>query len=596
MNHLATIDYIIIASYLLLLAGVGIWFARKAGRGTEDFFLGGRSLPWWALGISMAAGSLASDTPLVITELVRSDGIQRVWWMFSGVITLSVAVVLFSRLWRRACLVTDVQLYEFRYSGRSSAILRGTKAFYGGFFQNIITIAWVTFGMTAVLSTLTGWNQYISISVCVAVALIYAVTSGLYGSVITDFIGFAIMVLSMGALAVICVYQAGGMSAVLDTVNTLPAYGPSHTALFPSLSSRDGQVAALFINLGLMWWADAGGFVMQRMSACRDEKDAIKATLLFTLFQAVRPWLWIPVALVSIVWFPVLTGDESITQTYPMVVRKSLDAGLRGLVVTSFIAAFTSTIVCQLNWGASYLTTDIYKRFLRKNATPREAVAFARFSSVFLMLSGAAIVPLLSSITAIMEFMSMIYLAGAIVSFFRWFWWRLNAWSEITALIGGIVVAVGYLVLSFGWGKTDPGWVGAYLGWKFEARMAIQTGIVLVLTVAVTLLTRPTPLAKLEEFYRKVRPGGFWGGLSQEVRTLPDTALSIDSFIDILGVLGMAFGLTLAIGFAILQQFVWVAPSCAAAALGSYRVYYWYRRVLRELKEHPLSLDVKPTE
>ena len=596
MNHLAVIDYVIIGSYLLLLAGVGIWFARKAGRGSEDFFLGGRSLPWWALGISMVAGSFASDTPLMITELVRSDGIQRVWWMFSGVITLSAGVVLFSRLWRRACLVTDVQLFEVRYSGRSSTILRGAKAFYGGFFQNIISIAWVTFGMTAVLSTLTGWSQYISIGLCVVVALTYSVSSGLYGAVVTDFIGFIIKVGSMGALAVICVHQAGGMKSVIDTVNSLPGYGPSHTALFPSLSSRDGQMAALFINLGLMWWADAGGFVMQRMSACRDEKDAIKATLLFTIFQAIRPWLWIPVGLVSIVWFPVLAGDQSITAAYPLVVRKSLDAGLRGLVITSFIAAYTSTISCQLNWGASYLTNDIYKRFLRKAASPHETVRFARFASVFLMFSGAAIVPLLSSITAIMEFMSMIYLGGAIVSFFRWFWWRINAWSEIAALVGGMVVAVAYLVLSFTFGKSDPGWVGTYLSWKFETHMAIQTGIVLALTLAVTLITRPTPKAKLEEFYRKVRPGGLWGGISKEVRSLPDTVLSIGSIIDILGVLGMAFGLTLTIGFAILQQFVYVIPSFVAVILGTYRVTKWYRRVVCELKEHPIAEPLKATD
>jgi Na+/proline symporter len=588
MNHLATIDYIIIASYLLMLAGVGIWYAKKAGRGTDDFFLGGRSLPWWALGISMAAGSFASDTPLVITELVRSDGIQRVWWMFSGVITLSAGVVLFSRLWRRACLVTDVQLFEFRYSGKSSAILRGFRAFYGGFFQNIIAIAWVTFGMTAVLSTLTGWNQYVSIGICVAVALSYAVASGLYGSVMTDMIGFVVKVGSMTALAVICVHQAGGMKSVIDTVNSLPNYGPSHTALFPSLHSRDGQVAALFINLGLMWWADAGGFVMQRMSACRDEKDAVKATLLFTIFQAIRPWIWIPVGLVSIVWFPILTGSESITQAYPLVVRKSLDAGLRGLVVTSFIAAFTSTIVCQLNWGSSYLTNDIYKRFLHKNATSRELIVCARLSSVLLMLSAAAIVPLLSSITAVMEFMTMIYLGGAIVSFFRWFWWRINAWSEITALVGGIAVATLYLVMSLVWGKADPGWIGTYLGWKFEIRMAIQTGIVLMLTLAVTLLTRPSSKEQLEEFYRKVRPGGFWGGISPEVRSLPGTALSLGSVIDILGVLAVAFGLTLTIGFAILQQFVYVLPSCAAVALGIYRVRGWYRREVSELSVRPV--------
>ena len=443
--------------------------------------------------------------------------------------------------------------------------------------------------MTAVLSTLTGWSQATTISLCVIVALTYSVSSGLYGSVFTDFIGFTIKVGSMTALAFICVHQAGGMSSVLAQINSMPGYGPSHTAIFPSFKSHDGQMAALMINLGLMWWADAGGFVMQRMSACRDEKDAVKATLLFTIFQAIRPWMWIPVGLVSIVWFPLLSSGESITQAYPMVVRKSLDAGLRGLVITAFIAAYTSTISCQLNWGASYLTNDIFKRFFRKDASPKQAVFFARFSSVLLMASGAAIVPLLSSITAIMEFMSMIYLGGAIVSFFRWFWWRINAWSEIAALVGGMVVAVGYLVLSMVWGKSDPGWVGTYLSWKFETHMAIQTGIVLLITLVVTFLTRPTPIAQLEEFYRKVRPGGFWGGISKEVRSLPDTALSIGSIIDILGVLGMSFGLTLAIGFAVLQQFIYVIPSCVAVALGSYRVHRWYRREVGELRLRPVT-------
>ena len=294
-------DYAIIVSYLLFALGTGIFFSKRASRDTESYFLGSRSFPWWMIGISMVATSFASDTPLVVTELTRTDGLQRIWWVFVAVIQLIVGIFLFSRLWRRANIVTDAQFYELRYEGKSAAFLRGFRAFLSGIVQNLTIIGFVTYSMTTIITTMTDIHVWWAIGICVSVALIYATFSGFYGVVVTDCVQFFIAMGSMAILAVIAVNKVGGMSHVLDTISTSEGFGKGTLSIFPDFKSFDLNLVKLLIYVFVLWWADASSYNMQRMSACRNEKDAVKATIFYAVFQCCRPWLWVVVALVSIV-------------------------------------------------------------------------------------------------------------------------------------------------------------------------------------------------------------------------------------------------------------------------------------------------------
>ena len=294
MNYLHAIDYVIVGGYFVFAIAVGIFFSRRASRSPEDFFLGGRSLPWWAIGVSMVATSFASDTPLVITEIIRQYGLQRLWWILAAVMVLIVGIFLFSRLWRRAEIITDAEFYELRYEGRPAAFLRGYRAFSSGIIQNLVTMGWVIYGMTTIITTLTGLNEWLAISICIAVALTYATAAGFYGVVVTDVVQFAIATVSMIVLAVAGVHQAGGLANLLDKIKNMPEYGEHTLEIFPDVTNFNNDLVALIVFLGVLWWSDAGGYNMQRMSACRNERDAVKATLFYAVFQSIRLWLWVP--------------------------------------------------------------------------------------------------------------------------------------------------------------------------------------------------------------------------------------------------------------------------------------------------------------
>jgi SSS family solute:Na+ symporter len=272
-------DYAIIVSYLLFALGIGVFFSKRASQSTESYFLGNRSFPWWMIGISMVATSFASDTPLVVTELTRTDGLQRIWWVFVAVIQLIVGIFLFSRLWRRANIITDAEFYELRYEGKSAAFLRGFRAFLAGIVQNLIIIGWVTYAMTTIITTMTDINVWWAIGVCMSVALIYATFSGFYGVVVTDCVQFFIAMGSMLALAVIAVNRIGGMEHILNTISASEGYGKGTLSIFPDFKSFDLSLVKLLILLFVFWWSDANGYNMQRMSACKNERDSVKATI-----------------------------------------------------------------------------------------------------------------------------------------------------------------------------------------------------------------------------------------------------------------------------------------------------------------------------
>ncbi|HLP24924.1 MAG TPA: sodium:solute symporter family protein, partial [Acidobacteriota bacterium] len=440
------IDYAIIFAYLGVSLGIGLAMSRRAGRDTESYFLGSRSLPWWINGISLAATSFASDTPLVVTEMVRDRGLQRLWWMFAGVFALVVAVYLFARLWRRLEIVTDAEFCELRYDGRSAAVLRVVRAFMSGIVTNLITIAWVTLGMASIITVTMPVDRWTAVGLAMGVTLIYTMFGGFFSAVLTDLVQFGIAVLAMVTLAVVGVWRFGGMEAVLEAVRHSATHGERTLSLLPQFDHANLDLACFVILLAL-WWTDSGGYVTQRMSACRNERDAAKAMMFFALWQSIRPWMWAVVALVSIAMFPTMPAGYTDTHAYPMVMNHVLGVGLRGLLITAFAAAFMSTITTQLNWGASYLVRDGYCRFLRPKAPESEVVLVSRIATVVLAIAGIALTPVLTTITQAWEFLALLMAGSGVIGVLRWFWWRLNAWTELSALAMGLVCAIGNVLL-----------------------------------------------------------------------------------------------------------------------------------------------------
>ncbi|MHC4322996.1 MAG: sodium:solute symporter family protein [Planctomycetota bacterium] len=583
MGRLGFLDYAIIASYMLFAVGTGIFFSRRASKSSENYFLGGRSFPWWMIAVSMVATSFASDTPLVVTEITRTDGLQRIWWIFVAVLALIVGIFLFSRLWRRAEIITDAEFYELRYEGRSAAFLRGFRAFFAGIVQNLLVIGGVTFAMSSIITTMTDIPRWWAIGACMLVALVYATFSGFYGVVVTDFVQFFIATFSMIALAVIAVVKAGGLGHVLDTIAATEGYGPRTLSIFPDFKSFDLDLVKLLIYIFILWWIDASGYNMQRMSACRNERDAVRATIFYAIFQCCRPWIWVVVALVSIVLFPVLTEPYNDTDAYPLVMNEYLGYGLKGLLITAFLAAFMSTIDTHLNWGASYMITDVYKRFIKKDATQRHYMVVTKIIVVLMMAAGVGITLYIAwrelTVSAVWEFFAFIMVGGGMISVARWFWWRINAYTEITALSLGLILGLanpfipGTIVL-FGYPWPEM---------PFEIKIAFLTGIVVPVSIVVTFLTPAVSKEKLEEFYRKVRPGGFWGILSGEVRQLPGKALSLSTIIDVIGGIMLCYGISVAIGYSILLKFDKAAICCLLAVIGGFIVVRWYKKEVKVL-------------
>ena len=583
MGRLVFLDYAIIGAYMLFAVGTGIYFSKRASQSSENYFLGGRSLPWWMIAVSMVATSFASDTPLVVTEITRTDGLQRIWWVFVAVLALIVGIFLFSRLWRRAAIITDAEFYELRYEGRSAAFLRGFRAFFAGVVQNLLTIGWVTFAMSSIITTVTDIPRWWAIGICMLVALVYATFSGFYGVVVTDFVQFFIATFSMIILAVIAVVKIGGLSHVLETIAATDGYGPRTLSIFPDFKSFNLDLVKLLIYIFVLWWVDASGYNMQRMSACRNERDSVLATIFYAIFQCCRPWIWVVVALVSIVLFPVLKEPYNDTHAYPLVMNEYLGAGLKGLLVTAFLAAFMSTVDTHLNWGASYMMTDVYRRFIRKEATQRHYMIVTKMIVVLMMVAGVGITLYIAwkglTVSAVWEFFALIMVGGGMISVARWFWWRINAYTEITALALGLIL-----------GFTNP-FIPASVSlfgypWPempFEIKIAVLTGIVVPISLIVTFLTPAVSTEKLEAFYRKVRPGGFWGVLSRDVRDLPGKTLTLSTLFDVIGGIMLCYGISLAIGYSILLKFDKAVLCALLAVVGGFVVVRWFKKEVNVL-------------
>jgi solute:Na+ symporter, SSS family len=581
---LATLDYVIIAIYMVFSIGVGIYFSKKASKSTDDYFVGGRAMPWWLIGTSMVATTFASDTPLAMTEMVREHGLWRNWFWWNACIAQIMAVFLFARLWRRARVTTDNELLEIRYSGKPAAALRGFKAIYFAVIFNFLVMGWVIRAMAAVITTMMPINQWVAIIACIIVALIYAVLSGFYGVVATDMVQFVIAIGGSIYLAVIAVNKIGGVEVLKAKIMANPEQGEKIFDLFPPLSGEiGGPFVGFLLFMLVMWWAhpysDGGGYIIQRMSSCKNEKHSLLATLYFSVLNMVRGWPWIMVALVSLVLFPDLSNVEGgDTAAYPLVMNTYLGVGFKGLLVTSFLAAFMSTIDTHLNWGASYIMTDVYQRFIKKDGTQQHYMRVTKVVVVLLMVGAGIVAAMLTSISAAWEFAFLMGSGLGLVLVLRWFWWRITAISEIVAL--GSSAFLAFLNLALTIMAPDMEFLGftmATMPLHIKAFLIIP--LTIVAWVTATFLTRPTPTATLIEFYKRVSPGGAWSVLPDEIRKSGNPVLNGGFVWDWLGGLALAFGLTFGIGALIFQNWLPALLYVAMATAGGLRVAWTIKQM-----------------
>jgi solute:Na+ symporter, SSS family len=503
------IDISIIVAFFVLSAAIALRYRKQAGKDLNSFFLGGRNLPWYIAGISMVATTFAADTPLAVTELVVKNGISGnwLWWCFlaGGMFT----TFFFARLWRKAEVLTEAELIELRYSGKAAAWLRGFKAVYLGLFMNVLIIGWVNLALMAILKVffdLPDATVFWLTALAMLIAAAYSAISGLLGVAVTDAVQFIIAMTGTVILAVIVVNseKIGGISG-------LKAQLPDGTLNFlPSIGTQDinGNTLAIgfgsfFAYIGIQWWASwypgaepgGGGYVAQRMMSTRSEKDAVYATLFFQIAHyCLRPWPWILVGLSCIVLYPHLTGAD-IKNGYVMAMKDYLPVGLKGLLLVAFFAAYLSTISTQLNWGASYLVNDFYKRFIKPEATDRKLIAVSRITTMLIMSIALVATTFMESISGVWSFIIECGAGLGMVLILRWFWWRINAWSEITATVAPFI---GFAVSRFAFNLEFPD--------SFFATVGFTTASWLL----ITFITKPTESSQLQFFYNRVQPGGMW--------------------------------------------------------------------------------------
>lgn len=503
------VDWILVGCYLLFSLGVGFWFSKRASGSVSSYFVSGRKLPWWLLGTSMVATTFAADTPLAVTGWIRTEGIWKNWFWWNYAFSHALVIIVFSRLWRRAEVVTDNELIELRYGGRPAAFLRGFKAFYFSTVFNFVVMGWVITAMTKVFSVFFGVGQIYAVCLCVGIVLVYTVFSGLWGVVVTDFVQYAIALLATAALAAAVINSdaVGGYSQFLAKIGELD---PATTAMFISPPSEGGEFFSsdfftFAVFMTVVWWsshnADGGGYFIQRLCSAKDERHALWGTAWFALNHYVlRFWPWVLVALASVAVFPdarAAGGDDE--AMYLVMINEFLSPGLRGLLLVSFLAAFMSTVSTHLNWGASYIVNDVYGRFVRRNAPQEHYVLVSRIATVALAVCAGAVALRIKNIGDAWIFLWAMSSGIGLVLILRWFWWRINAWSEIAAL-GSSLVAMTVIVL----------WAGAS-GTPLELRHQILVvPVSIACWVAATFLTAPESPEKLRAFCERVRPPGFW--------------------------------------------------------------------------------------
>ncbi len=507
------LDWGILLAFLATTLVIGLWSSRHAGKDAEEFFLSGRQMPWWLLGISIVATTFSADTPNLVTNIVRQHGVSGNWLWWAFLLTGMLTVFVYARLWRRSGVLTDLEFYEIRYGGRPAAFLRGFRAVYLGVVFNVIIMATVMLAGIKIGGVLLGWSPLQTVLIAGSVTLVYSALGGLRGVLWTDFIMFFMALAGAIAAAVFALDHpdVGGLTGLVDHFS-----GTNTLDLIPDLNDPSVYVPLLLIPIAVQWWSvwypgaepGGGGYAAQRMLAAKDEQHALGAVLLFNIAHyALRPWPWILVALASMILYPDLASlQQAFPHMDPRVVKDDLaypamlmllPAGLLGLVATSLIAAFMSTISTHLNWGASYLVNDLWVRYIRPEAPPAEQVRIGRWSILILMVLAILVSLLLSSALEAFGILLQIGAGTGLIYILRWFWWRINAWTEITGMVISFLVALYFAFVHTRLG-LEP----------IPSQVQLVIGVIVTTLgwILVTFLTSPEPQAVLSRFYSLIRP------------------------------------------------------------------------------------------
>jgi solute:Na+ symporter, SSS family len=587
---LTPVDWAVIAGYFLFNLTIGFYYKNRAGRNTSEFFLSGRNAPWWLAGTSMVATTFAADTPLAVTGMVARNGIAGNWLWWNSVASGMLTVFLFARLWRRSGVMTDVEFAEMRYAGRPAAFLRGFRALYLGIPINCIILGWVNLAMVKILSLVLGVNRDVALAIVVGIIALtsfISTLSGLWGVLVTDLFQFVVKMSMVIVLAVAAVRAVGGIDSLKRQLTAIDhakglATGTAGSALsfVPDLNSAWMPMLTFLVYISLNWWATwypgaepgGGGYIAQRMFCAKDEKNSLLATLWFNIAHyAIRPWPWVLVGLAAVVLYQRDPGFLQDPETgYIRVMIDHLPAWLRGTMVAAFAAAFMSTVGTQLNWGASYLINDFYRRFVRTTAPDRHYVVASRVATVLLTVISAVITRYMNSIAGAWQLLIVTGAGTGTVLILRWYWWRINAWSEVTAMAVAFVVSVA-LQTGFGISSAEP------MG--FAHVMLITVAITTAAWLAVTLLTPPEPSQQLLRFYRRVRPSAsLWGPVARLAPEVPPARDLKQNLYDWIAGCALIYGALFGAGKVILKDYA-AGAAFLAVALGA--GLYIYRDLSR---------------
>ncbi|MCG8311508.1 MAG: Na+:solute symporter [Cytophagales bacterium] len=516
---LGSIDWIIVGIFFVIVLSIGWIASRTAGKSSSEFFLGGRGMPWWLLGISMVACTFSADTPNLVTGMVRENGVAKNWAWWAFLITGMVTVFVYAKLWRRSGVMTDLEYYEKRYSGKAASFLRGFRSLYLGIFFNCLIMGTVTLAAIKIGGVMLGLEPWVIVVGASIVVVIYSALGGIKGVIWADFFQYGIAMFGAIYAAVVALRQpeVGGLGNLLSELSTT-----DKLSFIPDFSEPSVYIPLLIIPVAVQWWAvwypgaepGGGGYIAQRMLAAKNEKNAIGATLLFNFMHyAIRPWPWIIVALASILIYPDLASikaefpniaDEYLKDdiAYPVMLSK-LSPGWLGLVVASIIAAYMSTIGTHLNWGSSYVVNDFYKRFVKPDASEKQMVAMGRITTVVLMIfAGILSLTLLDNATQAFNILLLSGAGSGAIYILRWFWWRINAWTEIVAMIVATFVGI-ILVLVV----EDASLANSVLD-GFTMKLLIAITCTTIAWITTMFLTGPETQETLRAFYRLTRPGG----------------------------------------------------------------------------------------
>jgi SSS family solute:Na+ symporter len=553
--NITAIDWAIVVAYFALSTVIGFIFTKRGGESLDEYFLSGRQVPWWLAGAAMVATTFAADTPLVVTGLVAAKGVAGNWLWWNMVMSGMLTVFFFARLWRRARVMTDVEFAEIRYSGKPAAFLRGFRALYLGIAINLIIMGWVTRAMIKILTISLGISPFVAVGICFVITVAYAVAAGLWAVLWTDLIQFVIKMSAVIVLAVYSVKAVGGMDALIAGVSKHFGSETAALSVLPVRVTANGLEAyawmpllALAVFLSMQWWAayypgaepGGGGYVAQRIFSAKTERDGVLATLFFQVAHyALRPWPWIVTGLATVILYPTLEDKEA---GYVHAFVDLLPTPWRGFMLAGFAAAYMSTIGTHLNWGASDLVNDFYKRFVKKDATEKHYVNVGRSATIFLFLASIIVTSQLTSVEKAWEFLLAMGAGTGLVLILRWYWWRINAWSEISAMVVSFLASLVFMrIIPPRFPAGDPN----ATAWIMISTVAVTT----VAWIATTFLTSPEPAAKLDAFYRRVRPGGpGWAQVSERLgygrEQIPGGALAWTNWIaGIVAVYATLFGL-----------------------------------------------------